>query len=263
MIVTQAANVGFTMTNGVVPLLSLGIEGFITDPATIARLYNFIALVPLLILAVSASQFDVKFIGILLPLWAGFEMFAGWLSYPDINGIPGSGMQHEFGILVVLIMYGLMIYFSDTVHEKFGIAGPGNKIVKIMLFMMILQASVVFINSSQIFPGVSVATSDPNYTNITLQQKMGSVSNAGGLLEKAIDIVSIGAQIAISSLILFLQLLLSIALFSVVLASVFPWILQAGAIGTAFLVVIQFAIWGLYVIFIVQMFAKPGPDPGW
>ena len=67
---------------------------------------------------------------------------------------------------------------------------------------------------------------------------------------------------AMASIRLLGECLLAIALFSVVLSQVFPWIVQAGAIGVAFLVVIQVAIWLMYVLFMVQTFYRPGPGSG-
>ena len=78
-----------------------------------------------------------------------------------------------------------------------------------------------------------------------------------------VDTVTVALQIGISALLVLGKCLLSIAAFSVILSQVFPWITQAGAIGVAFLVAIQFAIWTMYLLFIFTLFYKPAPDPGW
>lgn len=237
-------------------LISLGIEQVINNLTLVTQYYNYFSLFSIMILAVVSGQRDAKFISILLPIWAGFCMFAGWLKYPD----PGTG----FGILVVCCAIGIMTYMQETVHEKFGIAGPGNKIIKIFMFLIILQCVVVFVNSAHIFPTLGpVAPSESKYANINLDTQFSTINAAGGLTNPVVDILAIGLQMATAILMLMMKCLISITLFSAVLAEVFPWIVQAGTIGVAFLVVVQFAIWMMYLLFIFTLFYKPSPDPGW
>jgi len=251
-------------------LISLGVESIITNPILVTQIYNYAAIIPLFILAISAGQRDSRFVAILIPLWAGFGLFAGWLKLPDNPGVPGSGMAGSFALVVVLMMVGIMTYMHEAVHEKFGIAGPGNKVIKIFTFLIVLQCVVAFVNSAAIFPGLSgdggvsaIAAINNQYSNIDLNTEMTQLSGTGGLFAGVVDIASATLQIAISALVLFLKLILSIALFSVVLSQVFPWIVMAGSVGLGFLIVIQFAIWTMYAIFIFTIFYKPGPDPGW
>ena len=259
-----AAGQGATFMGPAGVLVSLGVETIVTNPILVQQIYNYCALIPLFILAISASQRDARFVGILIPIWGGISMFFGWLQAPDVSG-PGSGTATSFALLVVLTMLGIMMYMQETVHERFGIAGPGNKVIKIFVFMIILQCGVVFLNSSAIFPPTTqpITVTDQQYTNIKLSDEVAHVSGSGGIFAGIVDIVSLGAQIAYSSLLLLLKLLTAIGFFAYVLAQVFPWIVQAGTIGLAFLVVLQFAIWTMYLIFIFTLFYKPGPDPGW
>ena len=96
--------------------LSFDLANVLSNPTQITFIYNMFALFIIFILAIAASQRDTKFMGLLIPLWAGFCMYAGWLKYPD----QGVG----FGILVVCVMLAIMTYMQETVHERFGIAGP-------------------------------------------------------------------------------------------------------------------------------------------
>jgi len=237
-------------------LISLGIESIITDLTLVTQYYNYFALFTIMLLGVVAGQRDAKFISILLPLWAGFCMFAGWLKYPDM----GTG----FGILVVCTAIAIMTYMQETVHEKFGIAGPGNKIIKIFMFLIILQCVVVFVNTAHIFPMEGpIAASSQAYTNIQLQSQFGTINSAGGLNLPVVDILIIATQMALATLKLMVQCLIGIAAFSIILSQIFPWIVDAGAIGIAFLVVVQFAIWSMYLLFAFTLFYKPSLDPGW
>ena len=257
MVVYEAAGLGATFGGSSGVLIPLGIERVLTNLTQITFFYNIFSIFVLLILTIASSQRDTKFMSILIPLWAGFSMLAGWLKFVDA----GTG----FGILVVCSMLAIMTYMKETVHEKFGIAGPGNPIVKIFTFLIVLQCVVVFVNSSAIFPSdtQAIAQSNAQYSNIDLTTEIGQISNSGGFLQAIVDIGSATIQIAGAAFVLFLKCLLSIAVFSLVLSQVFPWILQAGSIGISFLIVIQFAIWAMYVIFVVTTFVRPGPDPGW
>jgi hypothetical protein len=257
MVVYAAAGMGATFGGPAGVLISLGVENVLSNLTQIVFIYNIFSMFTLFVLAIASSQRDTKFMSIIIPLWAGLCMLAGWLKYPN----QGTG----FGILVVCAMIAIMTYMQETVHERFGIAGPGNKIIKIFTFLIILQCTVVFVNSAQIFPSdvQTLAASNSQYSNIDLTTEMGNLSNSGGILGAIVDIATQSLQIAIAALLLMLKCLLSIALFSVVLSQVFPWILQAGAIGVAFLILMQFAIWTMYVIFIFSTFYRPGPDPGW
>ena len=248
---------GITCSGPFGVLISLGIENVVSNLQMVANLYNYWSIATVLVLAVSAGHRDAKFIGILMALWGGFCMFAGWLRYPD----QGAG----FGVLIVCAMLSIMIYMVETRHERFGIAGPGNMIIKIFTFLIILQCVVVFINASSIFPAntPNIAATNNQYATIDLAGQMGNINSAGGLTAAIVDIATITLQMAASALLLFLKCIISIAVFSVVLAQIFPWIPAAGAQGVAFLVILQFAIWIMYLLFAVQIFYRPGPDAGW
>ena len=266
-----SSGMGATFNGPAGVLISLGIENLISNPILLTQLYNYAAIIPLFILAITAGQRDTRFVALLIPLWAGFGLFAGWLKLPDTPGVSGSGVAGTFALVVILLMMGIMTYMHESVHERFGIAGPGNKVVKIFTFLIVLQCCVAFVNSAAIFPSLTPSTggigtitaTNTQYSNINLNVEMTSLSGTGGLFAGIVDIASATLQIAVSALILFLKLLLSIALFSSVLASVFPWIMQAGSVGLGFLILVQFAIWTMYLIFIFTIFYKPGPDPGW
>lgn len=255
------ATAGTTLNGPGGILFSLGIEvisqmGFIS-PQMVTFYYNIFSIFIMMLIAISASQRDLKFMNILLPIWAGFCLLAGWLVYPD----PATG----YAIIVVACMVSIGNYMTETLHEKNGIAGPGNKVVLMFKFLVILQCVVVFVNSAAIFPSdvTQLAPSNPSYANIDLYSNMAGIGSSGGLTAQIMDIATIAAQVAASVLLLVLKCLISLAVFSLVLAQVFPWIVQAGAVGVAFLVVLQFAIWTMYLMFVFTIFYRPSPDPGY
>jgi hypothetical protein len=251
------AVIGMGATDPGTRLISLGIETVVQNQALVTQYYNYFAIFTIALLAFSAAQRDTRFFGLLLPLWAGFCMWAGWLVFPN--------QATGFAIIVICTMLAIMTYMQDTLHERFGIAGPGNRVVKIFTFLIILQCVVVFVNSAAIFgDGIpAIAASNPEYNTIDLASNMGAVNSAGGLTASVVDIATIALQTAYSVLLLLVKCIISIAAFSIILNMVFPWIGMSGAIGIAFLVVVQFAIWIMYLLFIFTLFYKPPPDPGY
>ena len=249
--------IGMGATDPGLRLISLGLEQVVANPVLVTQYYNYFAVFTLGLIAFSAAQKDTRFLALLVPLWAGFEMWAGWLVYPN----PATG----YAVIVCCTMLAIMAYMQDSLHERFGIAGPGNRVVKIFTFLIILQCVVVFVNGAAIFaPEVQpIAASNQQYATVDLSTNMGAINSAGGMTASVVDIAAIAVQTAYSVLLLLIKCLIAIAAFSLILNMVFPWIGAAGAIGIAFLVVIQFAIWIMYLLFIFTMFYKPSIDPGY
>jgi hypothetical protein len=256
----SASGMGATWAGPAGVLISLAVEQLVSDPIVVTRIYNWFSISMVLLIAVTAGYRDAKFISWLMPIWAGFCLLAGWLTFPN----PGTG----FGILVVCVLLATMTYMQDTIHERFGIAGPGNKIIKIVMFLIVLQCVVVFVNPSANYAGIfpdntAIAPSNQQYGNVDLSTEMTNINSVGGLTALGVDIVSIATQMAFSAFLLLMKVLMAIAIFSLVLNGIFPWIAAAGAPGIAFLVIIQFTIWFMYLLFIFTLAYKPSPDPGW
>ena len=252
-----ASGMGATFLGPAGVLLSLGIESVVSNLTLVTQLYNYWAMFTITVLAVMTSQRDEKFMAVLLPLWAGLCMFFGWLKYPD--------MSSGFGIIVICAAIGIMNYMNVTRHEKYGIAGPGNQIIKIFTFLVVFQCIIGFVNMSNIFPSdvLPVASTNSQYTNIDLNTEMTTLNSAGGFGLDIFDIGTIFYNMMVAALKIFLTMIISVAAISVVLAASFPWLVQAGAIGVGFLVVLQFVIWIMYAFLIFQLFYKPTADPGW
>ena len=248
-------------------LIPLGVETLgVLSSIQISNIYNWVAVILIVIAAVSASMLDKKAMMIITPLVAGFTMWAGWLNFNN-NPNPIASAGTEFGIIVVCVVIGIVQYMTEVQHERFGIAGPGNKVVKLFWFLIILQATVGLVNNASIFPSdvqpISNVNSNPEYANLNLNVEMTEINSAGGLTAAVVDIVTIAGQLAASILLLFLKILLSLAAFSVIMYGVFPWFSQAGAAGIAILSILQIGIWLMYFMFIFTIYYKPSPDPGY
>ena len=265
MVFTGGSGLGGTSAGPGGVLLSLGIEtlGVLTT-TQVSNIYNYVAIIIILIVALTASQRDSRAVMILTPLTAGFTLWAGWMNFNN-NPNPGAAMGTEFGVILICVVIGIVNYMTEVQHERFGIAGPGNKVVKLFWFLIILQATVGLVNNAAIFPSdvQPISTSTSQYSNINLNTEMTSMNSAGGLTALVVDIVTIAGQIAASILLLLLKMLVSIGAFGVIMYAVFPWFAQAGVAGAGILVVLQIGIWLMYMMFIFTIFYKPSPDPGY
>jgi hypothetical protein len=236
-------------------LIPLGIEN--VAPANYTIYYNWIAISILCIVSMLASQRDARFFALIIPFVAAFELYAGWLN-------TGAYQANTYQIIIFSAFMGGCIYFQDTLHERFGIAGPGSKLLKLVFFFIILQSIVGLVNVSSIFPqGYTVgntAQTPTQYQNIALNTEISGINSAGGLFAAIVDILSILTQMGVSILKLLLSVIISIVGFSFVLNQVYPWIAQAQN-GLAFLVILQAVIWFMYLVFVTQLFWKPTPDP--
>ena len=96
------------------------------------------------------------------------------------------------------------------------------------------------------------------YTNVDLTSQVTSITSTGGILENIVSDVMILTQMAFSGLRAFLSIMLSIALFSLTLTQIFPFI-TTSPLAVALLAVFQIAIWLLYAKFIMDLFYKPSP----
>jgi hypothetical protein len=267
MTFTGGSGLGLTMAGPGGVLFSLGIETLgVLSSTQIWNIYNWAAVLLICITAVSASMLDKKAMIIITPIVAGFTMWAGWLNFNNSPN-PSASMATEFGILIICVVIGIVQYMTEVQHERFGIAGPGNKVVKLFWFLIILQAVVGMVNQSSIFPSdvqpLSTTNSNPEYRNINLNTEMTEINSAGGLTAAVVDIVSIAGQLAASILLLLLKMIISLAAFSVIMYGVFPWFAQAGVAGVLILGIIQLGIWLMYVMFIFTIYYKPSPDPGY
>ena len=102
---------------------------------------TWIALAFLFLLGSVFSQQTSKYGYVLIPIMAGLFSFFGWL---DPN--------YLLMIIPLLISMGVITFMKEQFREKLGGYGStGSFIWKVMIFMMLLQVSIVFVASIGIF----------------------------------------------------------------------------------------------------------------
>jgi hypothetical protein len=224
--------------------LPLGIETVF--PTTYVALYMWLSLIILFLIAASASQRNQSFFGILLPAMAAFEVWVGWLQFP--NEATG------WGIVVLVSIFAVALYMKDRLHANFGIPGPGSMTMNLLMFIIILQCVVGFTNGLGIFTS-NAAESPTEYQNVDLSTAIPNVNNSGGFLNQLWSTLTLMTEVTVATIRLLISIATALVAFSVVLAGIFPFIPQS-SFGLAALGVLQVAIYYMYVLWFVN-FIRP------
>lgn len=117
---------------------------------------TWIALALLFLLGSVFSQQTSKYGYVLIPIIAGLFAFFGWLP-----------AEYLVMVIPLLICMGVITFMKEQFREKLGGYGStGSFIWKVMIFMMLLQISIVFVASIGIF-GETPAGLEANRFNQT------------------------------------------------------------------------------------------------
>ena len=257
---TMTNSIMFKSTAGL--LLPLGIENWLSAADTIMY-YNWIAIVLIFVIAAFAGQSNESRFALFVPLFTALMVFVGWLQAPDPT--------NYWGMIIGCILLGALMYLNDMNHEKYGLPGPGSKLLTVVFMIIVFEASVTLMSTQglNLFPELgnggmqqqSLTCNGYGYQcdangNIMLGASVSGVSNAGGA---SIDILSIGmwALYAMVGVLVFLiKIVAAILLFSVVLIAAYP-ALGASPQALMFLGVMQVVIWAIYTVAFFNWYFKP------
>jgi len=242
--------------------VSLGLEnipGILLATAT--SYYNWISIGFLFLIGSMSSKRMTRFFAILVPVFAALFVWFGWLQAPNEVA--------TWGIIIMAGIIGVVTYMKGSLRENFGGGGPGNLIINIVFYLIILQTCVGLVNATGVWTNPATNLSNNfaatptdyqvNSPNADLKTIVPTVSNSGGLLEGAAGLLTILGQLALSCILMLVQIVISIAAFSVIINTIFPFIAQT-SLGLFMLAAIQIGIWFAYVLFFVNIMAKPYPD---
>jgi len=230
---TQGAGVTFLGPSGVlVPLWQ--------DP-TYNWIYTWISLGFLFLIAGTASQRNGEFWAILLPIFAAMFVWFGWLNMNNTEA-----QARLWGIVLCCAILAVAIYIKGKQQEKFGIAGPGSPFLNLVFWMIIIQASMGFINATGLFSGTGNAAVTPTqYQNVDLSASVPNIAQTGGFFDTITsDIYLLGAA-AFSALTMLWKVLISVVYFKSLVISIAPFLNGVSivdAILDVFTVAIDFMI---------------------
>lgn len=223
-------------------LVSLQFENFI--PVSTARIYyNWISVGLITMIAALASARTTRFVGVLLPIFAGLLVYMGWLT----NANP-SHPEQLWGVIVVTAILAAAIYMKGALHEKFGIAGPGSMLYNIVFYIILLQAVVGFVNSTDLWDYNTAPTASTEYSGFDLGTEVNTLSGTGGASADITELGNFFLTLAFGCLKLFLSIAASLLLFSAVIGVIYPWI-PASSYGLGFLVIMQL---GIYIVYLTS-----------
>lgn len=226
--------------NGV--LVPLGI------PVEYVYVYTWISLCILFLIAASASQRNGEFWAILLPLFAAMFVWWGWLIMPTEAGM---------GIIIMAAVLAMGIYFKGKQQEKFGIAGPGSPFLNIVFWMIVIQASIGFINATGLFSTMGNAAITPlKYQNVDLTTSVPKYAQTGGVGADIASTMFFAAQAVYAALTMMWSVLMGIIYFKGLVLSIAPF-LNNYAIVDLFLNVITVGIDFIIAVAVWTWLFKP------
>jgi len=229
---------------------ALGPNGVMVDigfPIEFIYFYNYISLGFIFLLATSASQKNSAFFALLIPLFAAMFAWWGWLVVPT-----GSQL---WGIVICMGVLAVALYMKTTQQEKFGIAGPGSPFLNIVFWMVVIQASIGFINASGLFSLNAAATPD-TFQNIALMETIPQIAAAGGWWATITADLYLLGMAAFSALTMLWGVLVAIVNFKALVLSIAPFMSTVPLVDQ-FLTVITIGIDFIIIIAVWRWLYKP------
>ena len=127
-----------------------------------------------------------------------------------------------------------------------------STLVNIVFYLILLQACVGFVNNFGIWEVNSAVAINNTYSNVDLST-LPNVQNAGGILNDVMAFGTILTDAVISMIKIIMAMAISIATIYPTIKLIFPWMLTSNE-TIAFLVILQFGIWFMYVTFLYKLF---------
>lgn len=223
-------------------LVPLGIENYMPlDEALVW--YNWICFAIIFPFACAAGSRETRFFVIAIPIITAIFAWWGWFNTPD----PAT----TYGLIIVSALMGVGLYMKGALRENWGLGGPGSTLINLVVYIIILQAVIGFVNTSTIW-NENTGIANEDYSNVDLSEQTEGLISEGGVLNTLINTATILYNIAFSAIRVLVSIIASIALFSVVLLLAFPFLNTP--IALAFLTVLQVGNWVLLGKFMSDYF---------
>lgn len=199
----------------------------------------------------------------------------GWLTTPVISGGVDTGEVTAAGpiaLIVLCVVLAVAMYFADQKKKNFGVQPTGDTLINIVMYLMVLQASIALINGVGLVPvtaqaatpsvcGGSSLTQSCYLNGNTQLTNLQSTTVTGNALTTFFDMVSTVATMGWSALVGALQVVIAVIAFPIVIQGVFPWVAQS-APALALLSIFGIAIWVVELLMVFRWIYKPMPGDG-
>jgi hypothetical protein len=221
-------------------------------PADYLYIYTWISLGFLFLIAGTASQRNGEFWAILLPIFAAMFVWFGWLKL-----LTPEAQAQEWGIVLMCGVLAFAVYMKGKQQEKFGIAGPGSPFLNLVFWMVIIQASMGFINATGLFGGTGNSAATPlQYQNVDLTTTVPHLAQTGGFFDTITSDLYLMGAAAWSAATMIWKVLMAVVYFKGLVISIAPF-LNDVAIVDAFLNVFTVAIDFMIMIAVWIWLFKP------
>lgn len=243
-------------------LIPLGIENFV-PPTEAIMYYSYISVIILVVLAAFSGMSNESRFMVMVPYLAAGLVFVGWLQAPD----PVS----YWGNVIGCCLLGTLLLVNDMNREKYGVAGPGTKVISLAVMIMVFEASVVMMSNPTFSPFPSLSSNSQSQSNlfckgygyqcdasgnVDLSTSVTAISSTGGANLDVLSLVMWGASFLVGMFKFLILLLGAVLLFSVVLIATYP-VLAASPQALIILGIMQLVIWVIYMIAFLNWGVKP------
>jgi hypothetical protein len=122
-----------------------------------------------------------------------------------------------------------------------------------VFYLIILQASIGFVNGIGAFSTDYVSTVSSEYYNVDISKDIPVLNDAGGALDRVVAISTVMFDMGFAMLRLAISVLGSIVVIYPTIVQMFPFI-AASPQAIALLVFLQIGIWITYMFFLYQLY---------
>ena len=242
-------------------LIDLGFDGAVG--LTQANVYyNIITFAFVCGVAGVADVFSTSLFCAVAAIFSGLFAYIGWFTTPNPAG--------PWGVIILAVILSVIMLMAEQSQTP---SAGGDKLISIVMFMLVVQATIGLINGVGIFGSQTIGVATPstcysqgNLTgcsvNGTIQlanaaQNTGSqniVTNSGNIF----NYITTLPTMAWTIFGIVVQVLVSITFFGPAMVSTFPDILN-NPTGLAVMAVIQLVIWIIYAFALARYVFKPMP----
>ena len=179
---------GAVMTKGLLGILiSLGIENHLTSVQAI-YCYNLISLCILIFIAAMSGPRSEAAFCIIVPIFAGLLLYFGWLQLAT-----KAMTQNLYFLIVMMVVFGIMLYMNDQNKQNYGTIGPGSKVFNLAIYLALFGACLTLVSGftvgglnpaaqSQPLPGTcQVGLPCDNFSNIDVTETTNTMKSASAL----------------------------------------------------------------------------------
>lgn len=227
-----------------------------------AMCYTAISAFLIVAVAASSSALHESKMSLLTVALTAALMWIGWIHTSDDT--------RYWGVLIFLLVLSIIMIMNDRNAELYGRGGPGQKIITAAVMIALFTGSFGFITTGGILPAdtpISGTTQNQicnQYTcdsagNVDLGASVSTISNTGG-----IDVISAATgfvTLAVSALLMMINILSCVVAFSVVMTAAFPWMAASPQLS-AFFSILNIGFIIMYLLAIWQWFFKPPVGTG-